>query len=337
LTTHRNEDSLVAAIGQVLERQSRALRVPIGDDAAAWKPSRSKLSLITTDALVDGVHFISGQTTPEAFGHKALAVNLSDIAAMGGEPVIAVVALGVTESIDEAWASRFYRGMHALAQRHRCAIGGGDIVRTPQLLVALTVVGEVRRSNLRLRRGAKAGDLVCVTGPLGLSAGALRLGAKAAPALRLAYQTPMPRLREGKFLGASRSVHAMMDISDGLSLDVSRMAKASRLDVYLDLDAIRAHRPRALDGVEDGLDLMLYGGDDYELLAAIEARAYAYLSRRFKALFKRELWVAGRFESGPGNVWEQEGAACRPHAPRGYDHLAFEPKPPAGMPADDSA
>jgi thiamine-monophosphate kinase len=314
------EDELVAAITQALGEQPRALRVGIGDDAAAWKPARSHLSLITTDALVDDVHFRLAQTTPEMLGHKALAVNLSDIAAMGGRPVLAVVALGVTDDLDEAWARRFYQGMSKLARRARCTIAGGDIVRAPALTIMVTVVGEVRQSSLRLRSGARPGDFACVSGPLGLSAAYLR-GLSSAGETRTAYEAPSPRLAEGKLLGASRAVHAMMDISDGLSLDASRMARASGLDVCLDLAALRAHRPGALDGRSDALELMLSGGDDYELLAAVDPRAYANLARRYRARFGRELWVAGRFESGQGKVWTSEGGERQPHEPRGYDHL----------------
>lgn len=306
----------------------------IGDDAAVWKTRRSHLSLVTTDALVDDVHFRSSATSPDALGHKALAVNFSDIAAMGGSPTIAVVALGVTDRVDEAWVRSFYHGMGKLAKRYGCAIAGGDIVRAPALCVAVTVIGEVRKSNLRLRSAARVGDLACVTGPLGLSAAALQANVAAdlavrsvridpadAALLRAAYETPTPRVPEGKFLATSRSTHSMMDISDGLSLDVWRMATASKLDVCLDLDALRGHRPKALVSFDNAVELMLYGGDDYELLAAVDARAYQYLARRFKARFGRELWVVGRFERGDGKVWTFEDGKRRKHTPRGYDHL----------------
>ncbi len=310
----------------------------IGDDAAVWKTRRSHVSLVSTDALVDQVHFRSSATSAGALGHKALAVNFSDIAAMGGSPTLAVVALGVTDRVDEAWVRAFYQGMGKLARRYRCAIGGGDIVRAPVLLIAVTVVGEVRKSNLRLRSGAKAGDFACVTGALGLSAAALQTnmaadlqngGGVAADAalLRAAYETPTPRVPEGQFLGASRSTHALMDISDGLSLDAWRMAKASKLDICLDVEALRGHCPKALSSFNNSLELMLYGGDDYELLAAVDARAYEHLAGRFKSKFGRELWVAGRFEHGSGNVWVREGGSRREHSPQGYDHFHTQDAP----------
>jgi thiamine-monophosphate kinase len=326
------EDQLVAAIITALVDQPRRLLVGIGDDAAVWKAPRSHLSVISTDALVDGVHFRSASTTPRALGHKALAVNLSDIAAMGATPTLAVVALGITDVVDEGWAREFYAGMSALATRDGCAIAGGDIVRSPVLSISVTAVGDVRRSGLRLRSGAKPGDIACVTGPLGLAAAGLICSngpsGPSSPSRPLsaeqrlsltAYETPTPRVHEGKFLGASRSTHAMMDISDGLSLDVARMARSSGVDVCLDLARLSPHP--ALAGL-DAIELMLHGGDDYELLAAVDARAFPHLAKRFAARFKRELEPVGRFEKGDGKVWVLEGGSRRRHTPRGYDHLS---------------
>src|SRR5271166_4836349 len=134
----------------------RKLRVGIGDDAAAWKVDSHHLSLLTTDMLLDGVHFRLAETTASALGHKALAQNLSDIAAMGGWPTVAVIALGLTPAVDETWVREFYRGVAALAKSARCAIAGGDIVRAPALIISVTVAGEVRRTRMRLRSGARA-------------------------------------------------------------------------------------------------------------------------------------------------------------------------------------
>ncbi len=317
------EDQLVAAITRALGDRPRRLVVGIGDDAAVWKAPRSHLSVITTDALVDGVHFRLESTTPRALGHKALAVNLSDIAAMGAAPVLAVVALGITDVVDEDWAREFYAGMSALGKRAGCAIAGGDIVRAPVLFISVTAVGDVRRSALRVRSGAKPGDIACISGALGLAAAYLvRSDAPSSVGQRSprdAYETPEPRISEGKFFAASRATHAMMDVSDGLSLDLARMARASGVDVCLDLGRLTPHP--ALAGL-DALELMLHGGDDYELLVAVEPREFPHLAKRFAARFKRPLEPVGRFEKGDGKVWIVESGARREHVPRGYDHLS---------------
>lgn len=323
-----SEDQFIAAILAALGTPVRELRVGIGDDAAVWKAKRSHLSLITTDALADGVHFRSELTTPQALGHKALAQNLSDVAAMGATPTLAVIALGVTDVVNEAWATAFYAGMVGLARKAACAIAGGDIFRAAALTLAVSVVGEVRASHLRLRSGARPGDYACVTGPLGLAAGGLRvLQATAGRArdrndevLLHAYETPTPRLREGQFFGRTRAVHALMDISDGLSLDLARMARASHANACIDLDALVP--PAPLVRFSDAVEMMLQGGDDYELLAAVEPRAMPYVAQRFRSRFKRELHSVGRFEKGNGTLYGMRAGKRFEMPPRGYDHFA---------------
>jgi len=327
-----NEDDFVASIAKLVRSPAARIRVGIGDDAAVWKPQRAHLSLITTDALTDDVHFRLSATTARALGHKALAVNLSDIAAMGGSPVLATVALGITEAVDQDWALEFYAGMSALARPHRCAIVGGDIFRAERLTISVTVVGEVRRSGLKLRSGARAGDLACVTGPLGLAAGGLRVMEGRAPlededaaTLLRAYEEPSPRIAEGRMLGAAQSVHALMDISDGLSLDLARMAQASHVTAVLHLDALPV--PAALRAFSDARDLVLGGGDDYELLAAVAPRSYPFVAKRFRARFQRSLQVVGHFERGPGQLYGEEDGRRVELAPRGWDHFSRSTSP----------
>jgi len=333
------EDELVAAMVEALGAQPRALRVGIGDDAAAWKTSPHHLSLLTTDMLVDGVHFRLGSTTAQALGWKALAENLSDIAAMGGWPTVAVVGLGLTDQVDERWVRRLYGGFADLARQTQCAIAGGDIVRAPAVTLAITVAGEVRKTNLRTRAGAKAGDIIALTGPLGLAAAGLRVidGSKSADIvalerssskevelLREAYLRPAPRLREGKFLGSRRAVNALMDISDGLSTDVARMAKASGLDAVIDSAALAPHQAVAHAATAlkaDAVNFVLHGGDDYELMAAVRPRAFKHVAAAFAKRLGRRLEAAGHFESGPGEVWLERLGRRERLESAGYDHL----------------
>ena len=327
------EDTLIASFQRVLGEPPRNVRVGIGDDAAAWKVPPSHLSLITTDMLVDGVHFRLSGTTPEDLGHKAIAVNLSDIAAMGGRAAVTVLALGLTPAIDEAWLVAFYRGLARLSADAGCAVVGGDIVRSTVFTIGVTVAGDVRRTRMRLRSGAKAGDVVAVTGSLGLAAAGLRLldagiADKLDPHVRDAvcgaYLRPRPRLREGAFLGGSTAVHAMMDISDGISSDVARMAASSTLDAVVDLrllEASAALRSAAAALQADPVEWMLHGGDDYELLIAVSRRAFGHTARALRHRFGTTLSPIGRFEPGGGAVWIEDDASRRPLARRGYDHL----------------
>jgi len=319
------EDALVAAIVDAVGAPARPLRVGIGDDAAVWQPNAHHLELVTSDMLVDGVHFRRTESAPELLGRKALAKSLSDIAAMAGKPILAVIALGVTADLDESWYRAFYAGMSGLARSTRCAIAGGDIVRAPALTIAVTVVGEARRTTLRLRSGARPGDVIAVTGALGLAAAGLRMidlgtARDRSNAAVSAYESPQPRIAEGAFLGSRRAVRALMDVSDGLSTDLARMARASGVDAGVDRAALFVHADVAAAG-GDAIDLILNGGDDYELLAAVERRAFAYVAKAFHARFGRALRAVGRFERGEGRVWMVDGAARKPLEARGYDHL----------------
>jgi thiamine-monophosphate kinase len=327
------EDALIASLRQVIGDPPSIVRVGIGDDAAAWKAPSSHLSLITTDMLVDGVHFRLAGTSPEDLGRKALAVNLSDIAAMGGRAAVVVLALGLTPEIDEAWLVALYRGLASLARESGCAVVGGDIVRSAVFTIGVTVAGDVRRTSMRLRSGAKAGDVIAVTGSLGLAAAGLRvidagigesLDAHPRDIVCGAYLRPRPRLREGAVLGASVAVHAMMDVSDGISSDVARMARSSAVDAVVDLRMLEPSgalcaAAAALNA--DALELMLHGGDDYELLVAVSRRAYGHLARALLHRCRTSLTQIGRFEAGDGAVWAEDDAGRRPLERRGYDHL----------------
>ncbi len=321
------EDELVARIRERLRDVDAArLDVGIGDDAAAWQPSRSNRSVITTDALVEGVHFTRAAMSARDAGWRALASNLSDIAAMGARPVLATVALGFPRGTDPDWLLGCYDGIAALAKRARCAIAGGDLTQAPAIVLAITVVGEVRASNLKRRDGARPGDVLAVTGPLGASRAGLRIASDHQedaddPALAealAAYRTPQPRLREGRWLGASRHVRAMMDLSDGLSTDLARLCAASGAGAVVeDVPVHDAARLVAERTGDDPRAWALAGGEDFELLAAIDKRAFGHLAGRFQAHFGRELLAVGRITEGAG-VRLAGGELV---APSGWDHL----------------
>jgi thiamine-monophosphate kinase len=324
-----SEDELVARIRERLRGvPAQRLALGIGDDAAAWQPSRSNRSVITTDALVEGVHFTRAAMSARDAGHRALASNLSDIAAMGARPVLATVALGFPAGTDEAWLLEAYDGIASLAARSRCAVAGGDLTRAPAITFAITVVGEVRASNLKTRAGALPGDVVAVTGPLGASRAGLLLATErpdlaAEPELAdvlAAYRTPQPRLREGRWLAASRHVRAMMDTSDGLSTDLARLCAASGTGATIESVPVHDGARRVAKRTQhDGARWALDGGEDFELLVSIEKRAFTHLAARFHVHTGRELLRVGTMTAEPG-LRLTDGTAINP---AGWDHLKF--------------
>jgi len=329
------EESLVAALREIVEARTsepspgpRKIVLGIGDDAAVWQPSRSHLSVITTDALVDGVHFLSATMGARAIGHRAMAANLSDIAAMGARPVLVTVALGVTAGTDEAWLRACYEGMSALATVHGARIVGGDITASPAFSLALTIVGEVSRPRLKTRAGGRTRDVLAVTGALGASRAGLELKRRSLdvePSARLAaeraFALPEPRLREGRFLAASVHVRAMMDLSDGLSTDLGRLARASACGATIDVVPVHpAATAIARAAGDDPVRYALDGGEDFELLVAVAPRAFEHLARRFAHAFGKPLVRIGQFER-EGGVRLADAAPPRLLVAAGYDHL----------------
>lgn len=219
----------------------------IGDDCAILTPPRGRQLLVTTDMVVDGVHFKFGVHSAYDCGWKALARGLSDIAAMGGDPHWCFVSLALAPAADQHWLAGFYRGLTTLAERHNVSLAGGDLSLAPQLSADVTVIGSTPTGRALTRAGGHAGDLLYVTGPL---------GAMAVSGYLLRSE---PRLDAGLHLRRLRAT-ACMDLSDGLSLDLHRLALASGVSAQIDAAPVA---PGAT------LDQALHGGEDYELLFAL--------------------------------------------------------------------
>lgn len=315
-----SELALIERIGARVRRRP-GTELGIGDDAAVLTVGGTAVA--TQDLLVEGVHFRRGTAAPRDLGHKALAVNLSDIAAMGAEPVAALVGLCVPpgglrdEEVDE-----LYGGMDALAARHGVTVAGGDVSGGPALVIAVTAIGRaVPGVSPVTRAGARAGDVLCVTGALGASAAGLLLLerpelAAAVPAavagrLRAAHLRPEARLAAGRSL-ARCGARAMLDISDGLSLDGLRLARASGLRAVVDARALPLAEGVAEVAAAAGRDpreLAATGGEDYELLAAIPPSAVDRARRAAPCA----LTPIGRVEEGtpelrglPPGGWEHD-------------------------------
>ena len=308
-----SERELVARIQQQLPPTPPWVLVGIGDDAAIVEPERNRAEVLTVDAIVEGVHFDRAFVPPDAIGHRALAVNLSDLAAMGAAPRLALLSMALPSTLPLADFDGIVSGFTSLAAQHRLQVIGGNLTRSPgPLVIDVTLVGTVKRRQALTRGGAKPGDDLYVSGAIGAAAAGLRLlrnvvghqssgaslSARSTEDLRLrlmtgdsrlttddwrlmtAYLTPVPRIRLGLLLGRNRAASACVDLSDGLADGVRRIAEASGVGMTVDASllpidpAARAFfGAQCLDPVEASLE-----ADDYELLVTVRPRARGRLA-----------------------------------------------------------
>ncbi|MBC8520203.1 MAG: thiamine-phosphate kinase [Gammaproteobacteria bacterium] len=239
----------------------------IGDDASLLQIPSGKQLVVSIDTMVEGVHFMGG-VSPESLGHKLMAVNLSDLAAMGAAPVWATLALTIPENNPE-WMGRFSQGMFALANHYQIDLVGGDTTRGP-LTLTMQIHGLVPEGEAVRRDGAKAGDLICVTNSLGAAALALKLIQQGENAKEIInyLELPTPRVEAGVILREYAT--SMIDISDGLLADVGHILDQSGVGAIIDLDAIPLHPSLSrLSTTAEQLELAMTAGDDYELCFTI--------------------------------------------------------------------
>jgi thiamine-monophosphate kinase len=268
------ERELIARIQRRLPPAPDWLLVGPGDDAAVVEAERNRVEVLSVDCLVDTVHFDRKFVPPDAIGHRALAVNLSDLAAMGASPRLALLSLALPEALPVSEFDGIVDGLTTLASRHRMHIAGGNLTRTPgPLTVDVTVVGTVKRRQALTRGGARPGDELYVTGAVGSARAALeQLRSGRTSALATAYLRPEARLRVGTLLARNRVASACMDLSDGLADAVRQVARTSGVGALIDGDAVPIE-PLAQEWFEaqqqDPVFAALGGGDDYELLFAV--------------------------------------------------------------------
>jgi thiamine-monophosphate kinase len=293
------ESELIARIQRCLPVNPDWVLVGIGDDAAVVEPERNRVEVLSVDALVEGIHFDRAFVPPEAIGHRALAVNLSDLAAMGAAPRLALLSLALPPSLPLADFDDIVAGLVSLARQTPVQVVGGNLTRSPgPLMIDITVVGSIKRRQAMTRGGARPGDELYVSGTIGSAlAGRLLLSAAAAARgdhmrlltddltpddsrLAAAYLRPQPRVRLGTLLARNRAATACIDLSDGLSDAIHRLTESSGVGAAIDagslpIDARAAalFRDRGLDPLERAAT----AGDDYELLAAVRPRTRSRL------------------------------------------------------------
>ena len=295
----------------------------IGDDAALLDMPPGTELVAAVDTIVAGRHFPEGADA-RSIGHRALAVNLSDFAAMGATPAWATLALTMP-SVDAAWLERFAAGLLDLADANGVALVGGDTTRGP-LTISVQLLGHVPRGAALRRSGARAGDLLAVTGTLGDAGAGLEFVGAVLPETRPAalelirrFEYPAPRVRFG--LAARGIATAAMDLSDGLVGDLPKLAQASGLAAHVSVERLpMSEAMRAVVPAAQALAWALAAGDDYELLLAVPAPRYAELAAAAGQLNLR-LTTIGELRAGGGVTWSLNGGDFVPGV-RGWDHFA---------------
>lgn len=308
------EFELIARLTRDLPPHPAVVAGP-GDDCALLDlgiPDR--WTVFKTDAVVEGIHFLP-DAAPEAVGHKALGRVLSDFAAAAAEPVAAVITLGLPREYDVAWVERLYRGIRHLAETWKVAIVGGETTTNPdRRLISISAVGTVARTRAVRRNGARTGDAILVSGELGGSIAGRHL-------------TFTPRLREAQWLATHFSVHAMIDLSDGLASDLRHILESSRVGAELLQDAIPISRDarkrgKAGDGAKPPLIAALTDGEDFELLFTVPAAEAVPVLDGWKQHFPGvRLSCIGRITEKPGlHIRDRQG--IRALSQHGYSHFA---------------
>jgi len=302
--------------------QDERLLIGIGDDAAAWKGDTS-IQLATVDSFIQDVHFPSGIASWQELGWKAMAVNLSDIAAMGGVPRYALVSLALPDNTEVDDVTALYAGMIDLVQQYGVAIIGGDTSSAPIVAITITILGASPKKQLLTRSAARPGEIIAVTGFLGAAAAGLEMlklklqfDPPATARFKQAFLYPYPRIAEGQLL-AEQGVKTAIDISDGLISDLSQICKASQVGARIEADRVPIEPMVKAEFGERALELALSGGEDYELLFT----AGAEVINRVKRAASCPITPIGKIVAGKGvTVVDSRGKPFN-LGKRGWEHF----------------
>ncbi len=304
--------------------------IGIGDDCAMIHANDEEDYIITTDLLMEDVHFLRHSITPFQLGYKSLAVNLSDIAAMGGTPVASFLSFAIPKDLDVEYLDQFMEGYHELSKKYKTALLGGDTTKSlKHLAVNVAVIGKCFKGMARKRSDAKVGDVICVTGNLGDSAGGLQylldgITSDRNQFLIHKHLQPEPRIDEGLFLSRQSGVHAMMDISDGISSDLMHILKASNVSAVVEIQDIPISEELKNESAKNNWNVIekaTSGGEDYELLMTVSAGDFAQIQLCFEKEFHKPLIQIGRITKGNPNIhWTNHGQVVELSS-TGFNHF----------------
>ncbi len=327
------EFGFIGKIRTLLKSNPPSVIQGLGDDAAIFKPSAGHELVFTTDMLVEGRHFDFRFITPWQLGAKTMAVNLSDCAAMGAKPTVAVLSIGVPSSFPVRDLEAFYDGLTGWGESYGARVVGGDTVGSEKFIVNLALIGEIEPGRALLRSGAKVGDSVLVTGTLGDSAAGLHTlrhpsgrGKEAIPLLIKRHLTPVPRFNVGRYLSTRKLATSAIDISDGLSSEINHLCRESGvgaeiLEETIPLSIAMIHYCH--ENRLKPLDFALGGGEDYELLFTVKSSRAEQISHELSAETGTPVHVIGKMVSPAKGVRLVTRKGKRTALkPGGYDHFS---------------
>jgi len=311
------ERQLISRIRRSSKDTSGEVVKGIGDDCAVLRIPRGHETVVTTDFSIEGVHFRREWHTPESIGHRCLARGLSDVAAMGAQPVAAFLSLALPDHVSQKWVDRFMLGFTRLCERFDVVLAGGDTAQSPDGVAAdIVVLGSVPRGKAVLRSGARVGDDIYVTGLLGASAATLRElfnGRSVRPSVRSRpHFFPEPRVVVGQFLQKNKLASAMIDLSDGLSVDLNHICEESGVGAWVSEAAIPHDRPAVLADA-------LHGGEDYELLFTARPEKHNLIPEEIDGV---PITYIGTIIKDKG-VWlvARDMQSRQPLEPKGWQHF----------------
>lgn len=302
----------------------------IGDDCAVIPRSDGTALLITTDALVEGVHFLKEKISPRDLGYKTVAVNVSDIAAMGGEPVGAFLTIAIPKNTTQKWLKELINGIKEGCKEFNLPLLGGDTVGSKRdLFLNLALIGSAKQDQIKYRDGAKANDLICVTGDLGNSAAGLQviLDNRTEPFFQpfvKAHYRPHIYLKEGQWLASRKEVHSMMDLSDGLDADLKKLLKASICGAVVEISQLpvsETFTEAVIQNKWDPIRLTLSGGEDYALLLTVSKDHFEEMAEAYQNQFSKALYVIGEIIPEKGKLVYNYGGKPYPIKTSSFEHF----------------
>lgn len=302
----------------------------IGDDCAVLPCHGETVFLVTTDLFIEGIHFLKDKITAEDLGYKSLAVNLSDIAAMGGVPLYAFLSLGMPPHTEVHWVNQLLNSFQKLAKEENVFLLGGDTSCSDKIVINLLIIGQAQKSHIKRRCCAKPGDIICCTGHLGNAGAGLRVILDDLPlnenttSLWRDHVHPPLYLKESQWLAQQEAVHAMIDVSDGVDSDIRHIMERSGTGARIHVNQLPLSNALKQASEEFGWDpyeIALTGGEDYCLLLTIDPASFDAINAEYSKLFHHPLYQIGTITDEAQQLHYLENGQPVHFAQQGFDHF----------------